>query len=155
VHEPVTAAPLGGSKENHMDYGFGTRVAGSFDEVLPRVQAALKDEGFGVLSDLDIQAAMREKLGVEMRRYRILGACAPALAFKVLQAEPDIGLMLPCNVVVREDDDAAVQVSVIDPARMAQTVDQPAVREVAAEVTQRLQRVLEKLQRSEPSGSGT
>lgn len=138
-----------------MDYGFGARVAGSFDEVVQRVQAALKEEGFGVLSDLDIQAAMREKLGAEMPRYRILGACAPALAYKVLQAEPDVGLMLPCNVVVREEGDGAVQVSVIDPARMADSVDKPAVREVAAEVAQKLQRVLAKLQGPASGGTGT
>ena len=125
--------------------GFIVKLKESFDEAVVRVVEALKKEGFGVLSDLDIQAAMKEKLGAEIPRYRILGACNPPLALKALTAEPDIGLLLPCNVVVREDDRGAVTVALVDPQAMMKLAAGAAVQEVADDAAARLRRVREAL----------
>ena len=125
--------------------GFNVKLKESFDEAVVRVVEALKKEGFGVLSDLDIQAAMKEKLGAEIPRYRILGACNPPLALKALTAEPDIGLLLPCNVVVREDDRGAVTVALVDPQAMMKLAAGAAVQEVADDAAARLRRVREAL----------
>ncbi|MDQ6881186.1 MAG: DUF302 domain-containing protein [Pseudomonadota bacterium] len=126
-------------------YGFNVKLKESFDEAVPRVVDALKKEGFGVLSDLDIQAAMKEKLGADIPRYRILGACNPPLALKALTADPDIGLMLPCNVVVREDAVGAVTVALVDPQAMMKLAGGAAVQEVADDAAARLRRVRDAL----------
>ena len=115
-------------------YGFTTTLTGlSFDEALSKTTAALKAEGFGVLSEIDIQRAMKEKLGADMPPYRILGACNPPLAHRALQAEPDIGLLLPCNVIVREEVPGRVVVGFLDPQTMVGLVGKPGVKTVADE----------------------
>jgi uncharacterized protein (DUF302 family) len=123
-------------------YGFTTTLTGmSFHDVLAKTLDALKAEGFGVLSDIDVQRVMKEKLGADMPPYRILGACNPPLAHKALQAEPDIGLLLPCNVIVREEAPGRIVVGFLDPQTMVGLVGRPEVQPVADEAEQRLRRV--------------
>jgi uncharacterized protein (DUF302 family) len=113
-------------------YGFTTTLSGiTFDQALSRTIEALKAEGFGVLSDIDVQRAMKEKLGVEMPAYRILGACNPKLAYQALQAVPDIGLLLPCNVIVREEALESIVVGFLDPQIMVGLVGKSEVQAVA------------------------
>ncbi|OYU81022.1 MAG: hypothetical protein CFE45_28055 [Burkholderiales bacterium PBB5] len=113
-------------------YGFTTTLTGiSFDQAVTRTIEALKTIGFGVLSDIDVQAAMKDKLGVQMPPYRILGACNPKLAHQALQAEPDIGLLLPCNVIVREEAPEHIVVGFLDPQIMVGLVGKPEVQAVA------------------------
>jgi len=126
-------------------YGFSTRFDGGMDDAIEKVTAALADEGFGVLSDIDVQAALKNKIGVERPAYRILGACNPNYANLALQADPDIGLLLPCNVVVREEDDGAVTVLFMDPNAVLALVEQPGVEELAGEVRAGLMRVRDAL----------
>jgi uncharacterized protein (DUF302 family) len=127
------------------EFGFGKVVDVDFDEAIEKVTAKLSDAGFGVLSDIDVSAKMKEKLDKDMPRYRILGACNPALAFQAISAVDDIGLLLPCNVLVREDADGQVHVDFMDPVSVMSLVDDPGVVPLANEVKGRLERVLEAL----------
>jgi uncharacterized protein (DUF302 family) len=127
------------------NYGFGKAVDLDFDEAVDKVTAILATEGFGVLSDIDVAAKMKEKLNKDMPRYRILGACNPQLAFQAVSAEKEIGLLLPCNVVVREDEDGDVHVSFMDPEAVMGLVGNPGVEPLAGEVKAKLEKVLEAL----------
>ncbi len=128
-----------------MQYGFGKTVSYAFDEAISRVTQALQAEGFGILSDIDVAATLKKKLDVAMPPYRILGACNPPLAHRAIEAEPSIGLLLPCNVVVRQDEQGKVQVEFMDTDAVLKLVDKPAIAALATEVRQRLERVMHAL----------
>jgi len=126
------------------DYGFGTTIHLPLDKAIARTKEALKAEGFGVLTEIDVRATFVEKLGVEIAPYVILGACNPTLAYQALQMEPEVGLLLPCNVTVR-DDAGTSRVSVVDPDSMLGVVANPAMHAIASEAKERLQRVVAQL----------
>lgn len=123
-------------------YAFGKIVPMTNAEATERVTAALAKEGFGVLTEIDVAATLKKKLGLEVPAYRILGACNPQFAHRALQAEPQIGALLPCNVVVRDDAAGHTVVEIMDPAAVLSLVERPEIEPIAAEVRQRLERVL-------------
>ena len=125
-----------------MSYYIDKRVATPFDETISAVTAALKQEGFGILTDIDIKKTLKSKLDVDFRNYRILGACNPPFAYQALQTEAYIGTMLPCNVIVQEGEDGVVRVAAIDPVASMQAVENPALQEVAQEIRARLARAV-------------
>jgi len=125
-------------------YTFGTRFDASFDDVREATEAALRGEGFGVLTEIDVAATMRAKLGAELDPYVILGACNPPLAHRAITADPSVGALLPCNVVIRADGDSIV-LEAMDPQAALGLVDEPVVHEVAAEARVRLRRAVERV----------
>ncbi|MBS1252532.1 MAG: hypothetical protein MAG451_01572 [Anaerolineales bacterium] len=126
------------------EYQFRAELNVPYEEAIERATTALKDEGFGVLTEIDVKATLKKKLDAEFRKYVILGACNPNLAQQALQQELELGLLLPCNVIVFEEDGGSV-VSIVHPLTMLGVVENPALQPIAGEATERLQRVAEKL----------
>lgn len=126
--------------------GFTTRLKTDFDSAIQRVTEALKAEGFGVLSEIDVQETLKKKLNVDFRPYKILGACNPPLAHRALTADAQVGLLLPCNVVVSQGEEGMVEISLVNPLSMLGIVTNPAVEPVAREAHERLERVVRSLQ---------
>lgn len=129
-----------------MDYAYRTELDVPYEQAVDRVTAALKDEGFGVLTEIDVKATLKQKLDADFRKYVILGACNPPLAHDALNTELEIGLLLPCNVIVYEKDGSSV-ISIVDPISMLDVVENPELDPVADEARSRLQRVIESLNR--------
>jgi len=125
-----------------MSYYFSRKLSMTFDEAVGRTIEALKKEGFGLLTDIDVQATLKKKLGVDFRKYRILGACNPPYAHEALKKEDKIGTMLPCNVIVQEISPGEVEVAAIDPAASMQAVANPELADVALVVRQKLKNVI-------------
>jgi uncharacterized protein (DUF302 family) len=126
-----------------MSYYFAKTIDRPFDEAVTRVTEALRAEGFGVLSDIDVGSTLQQKLGVTFRRYRILGACNPTLAHEALQLEDKVGTMLPCNVVVQDAGNGRTEVAAIDPVASMQAIDNPRLRQTATIVQAKLRKVIE------------
>jgi len=125
-----------------MSYHFSKKLDVPFDQAVARVTEALRREGFGVLTDIDVSATMKAKLGEEFRPYRILGACNPQLAHRALQLEDKIGTMLPCNVIVQQHEGGGVEVSAVDPVASMQAIKNPGLAELANEVQAKLKKVV-------------
>jgi len=134
--------------ETKTAYGFGTHLDLPFDEAMRRTRDALKEQGFGVLTEIDVQATLKQKINADFRRYVILGACNPTMAHRALQAELDLGLLLPCNVVLYEED-GGTTVRVMDPVAALSLAANPAIAPVAAEVRTLLEQALHTLQHAE------
>lgn len=127
-----------------MSYYFGKTVQTTFEDALGRVTEELKKEGFGILTDIDVKETLKKKLNVDFRRYRILGACNPNFAYQALQAEDKIGTLLPCSVIIQEIEGVGVEVAAIDPAASMQTVDNPKLEPIAAQVRAKLKAVIDR-----------
>jgi len=128
-----------------MQYYFSKTLNLGFDQAVERAREAIKTEGFGVVSEIDMQARLKEKLGVDFKRYTILGACSPAFALKALTAEDKIGTMLPCNFVVIDQGNGTTEVASVHPAASMMGVDNPALEPLAREVTAKLERIIQNL----------
>lgn len=126
-------------------YGFGKTVSYSFDSAIEKVTQELQKEGFGILTEIDAAATIKKKLNLDMPPYRILGACNPTLAHQALEIEPSIGLLLPCNVVVRMDNRKQIHVEFMDPFTLMELVNKPELIKLSQEVKKRLERVMEAL----------
>jgi uncharacterized protein (DUF302 family) len=128
-----------------MSYYFNVVLDCSFDDAITRVTDELKKEGFGVLSEIDVQAALKKKLGVDFKKYRILGACNPRYAYQALQVEEKIGAMLPCNVIILEKDNGQIEVAGVDPIASMQAIANPQLQDIALQVQKKLKKVIENL----------
>ncbi len=129
-----------------MSYYFNTVLSGkSFEEAIEKVTAELKNEGFGILTEIDVTNTLKNRIGADFKKYKILGACNPHFAYKALKAEDKIGVFLPCNVVVEENEDGSVEVSVVDPVASMISVNNDALNDFVIEIQQKLKRVIENL----------
>ncbi len=128
-----------------MNYYFNKTIKGTFEEVIDKVTQGLKDEGFGILTEIDVKETLKKKLDVNFQKYRILGACNPPYAHKALQAEDKIGTMLPCNVIVQEIKEGVIEVAAVNPMASMQAVENEKLNDVANEITSMLENVIEKL----------
>ncbi len=128
-----------------MSYYFNTVLECSFDDAIERVTDELKREGFGILSEIDVQAALKKKLNVDFKKYKILGACNPPYAYQALQVEEKIGTMLPCNVIVLEKEDGRIEVAAIDPIASMQAIANPQLQDTADQVQAKLKKIIESL----------
>ena len=128
-----------------MQYYFSKTISASFDDAIQKITEALKAEGFGILTEIDIKATLKKKLDVDFYNYKILGACNPPFAYKALLADDKIGTMLPCNVIVQEKIPGQVEVSAVDPAASMQAIENKALNDIAAEIRGMLQKVIEQL----------
>jgi uncharacterized protein (DUF302 family) len=128
-----------------MSYHFSKTSDLAFDEAVSKVTAALKDEGFGVLTEINVQETLKKKLNVDFRKYKILGACNPSLAYQALQAEDKVGVMLPCNVIIQERGDGKVEVAAVDPVASMRAIPNPVLAAVAGQVRSKLKKVIESL----------
>lgn len=128
-----------------MGYYFGTSIDTTFEEAIQKVTEGLRGEGFGIITDIDVKSTLKEKLNVEFRNYRILGACHPSYAYKALQTESKIGAMLPCNVVVQDKEGGGVDVCAVDPVASMLAVKNVGLRDIAKEIQGKLKKVIENL----------
>ena len=128
-----------------MSYYFNAVIEGNFENVVQKTTEALKKEGFGILTDIDVTATLKKKLDVDFRKYRILGACNPPYAYKALQEEDKIGTMLPCNVIVQQIDDEIVEVAAIDPIASMRAIENPGLGVIAQEIQEKLKKVIDQL----------
>ncbi|MEO6682182.1 MAG: DUF302 domain-containing protein [Ginsengibacter sp.] len=128
-----------------MNYYFNKIIKGTFEEVIEKVTKELKEEGFGILTEIDVTATLKKKLDIDFKKYRILGACSPPYAYKALQAEDKIGTMLPCNVIVQEVEDGLIEVAAINPIASMQAVENEKLNEIAQEISSMLENVIAKL----------
>lgn len=128
-----------------MEYYFSKTVTTSFDDAIKKVTEALKAEGFGILTEIDMKATLKKKLDVDFYNYKILGACNPPFAYKALLSEDKIGTMLPCNVIVQEKEEGQVEISVVDPVASMKAIENDELHDIANEIRARLQRVVEQL----------
>lgn len=133
------------SKIKPMKYYFNKTIKGTFEEVIEKVTEGLKEEGFGILTEIDVTATLRKKLDVDFKKYRILGACNPPYAHKALLAEDKIGTMLPCNVIVQEIEEGLIEIAAVNPMASMQAVNNKQLMEIADEITAKLKNVIEKL----------
>ena len=128
-----------------MSYYFSKIINESFDKAIVKVVVSLKNEGFGVLTEIDVKETLKKKLDVDFQKYTILGACNPSFAYKALKAEDKIGIMLPCNVIVQEISEGEVEVAAVDPVASMKAVENPALLEIANQVQEKLRKVIESL----------
>jgi uncharacterized protein (DUF302 family) len=126
-------------------FGFSTVLNTSYEEAVSSVTSALKEEGFGVLTEIDVKSTLKEKLNADFRKYLILGACNPPYAYRTLQADQNVGLLLPCNVIVYETDDKKAHVSIINPMAVLETIKNEKLKAIAEEVSGKLKRVISKV----------